>query len=631
MKLISLTLRTRLWAGFGLMVALVGVAAGVGWFNAGVASDKTGQMIDQHLAALSAANTCESATLAAREAEQTFLRKPTDELIARVQANMKRVTEGAGVIRQVSTDEERTKQADSAQALAGQYGKLFGEVAELNRRRGFNQDLGLQGDLRKAVHEVEKTVTSQNLPDLSVLMLMCRRHEKDYLLRADEKYLKDIEKRVSEFKEKMIQLKLPEDSQNLMSGLWVKYVAAMKTIVDLDKEIAGKVEEFGKVAEKLQQEAGAIAAAARTELDTTSAQVRQGLTQSGQVMLGVLLAGAFIAFIVAWLTSRSVTRPIHGLIANITEIQKTSDLTRRATIKSRDEIGMLGECFNGMVGTLHDLITEVKTGAEQIDGGAQQIAASSQTLAQGATEQAASLEQISASIEEISSQTKLSAENAELANKLAEESKKSADQGQREMTQMSQAVSEIKQSSDEISKIIKVIDDIAFQTNLLALNAAVEAARAGDAGKGFAVVAEEVRSLAQRSATAAKNTAAMIEESVKRSENGVQIAQRVGQALEQITTGANKVNALLSDIASASKEQASGIAQVNQGVGQLDQVTQQNSGNSEELASSAEEMSAQIAALNTLVAQFKVNSGPLSNSTPPASPTSHGSHLAHAA
>ena len=331
-----------------------------------------------------------------------------------------------------------------------------------------------------------------------------------------------------------------------------------------------------------------------------SAFIQNGLMWTIPLCIGAL--GAFV-----WMLRGFVGKPIAALIARISEIRTTNDLTKRVEVKAKDEVGRLGEAFNGLVTTLHDIIAEVNTGSGQIDSGAGQIAGASQSLAQGASEQASSLEQISASVEQMSGMTKQNAENARQANSLADESKRSADRGQEEMAKMSKAVNEIKQSSAEISKIIKVIDEIAFQTNLLALNAAVEAARAGEAGKGFAVVAEEVRNLAQRSAEAAKNTSAMIEESTKRADSGVEIATRVGQALEEIAQSTNKVSTLLSEIASASGEQATGISQINQGVSQLDQVTQQNAGNSEELASSAEEMSSQVASLRELVAQFKVN------------------------
>jgi methyl-accepting chemotaxis protein len=334
----------------------------------------------------------------------------------------------------------------------------------------------------------------------------------------------------------------------------------------------------------------------------------RGRLRAGWLMIAGTAVGSVTLLLgITAIIARSVTKPLNVLKTRFSDIARgEGDLTKRVTVTSKDELGEVAQSFNEFVEKIERVVSDVKSGAVQIDAGGAQIASASQNMAQGASEQASNLEEISASLEQISGQTQQAAENARQANALAQESKQTADRGQREMAEMNDAVNAIKQSSGEISKIIKVIDEIAFQTNLLALNAAVEAARAGEAGKGFAVVAEEVRNLAQRSAEAAKSTSAMIEESVRRSENGVQIAARVGQSLEQITASTNKVSALVQEIAAAAGEQATGIGQINQGVTQLDQVTQQNAGNSEELASSAEELSSQVASLNDLVEQFKV-------------------------
>jgi methyl-accepting chemotaxis protein len=254
-----------------------------------------------------------------------------------------------------------------------------------------------------------------------------------------------------------------------------------------------------------------------------------------------------------------------------------------------------------LVKTLAEIIRQLFNSSDQVASASHQISAASQSLAEGATEQAAGLEETSSSLEEMSSMTKQNADNAQLANTLAAEARTAAQSGAESMQRMSRAIDDIQQSSDKTAKIIKVIDEIAFQTNLLALNAAVEAARAGEAGKGFAVVAEEVRNLAMRSAEAAKNTATMIEESVKNAKNGVAISTEVSKALEGIVGGIAKTTDLVGEIAAASSEQAQGIDQVNTAVTQMDKVTQQNAANAEQSASASQELNAQANAMNAIV------------------------------
>jgi methyl-accepting chemotaxis protein len=304
--------------------------------------------------------------------------------------------------------------------------------------------------------------------------------------------------------------------------------------------------------------------------------------------------------------------------ARLAEQIAEGDLTVEAKLASdRDR---LGRAFSQMVAGLGDLMTQMQSAAEQIAAGSVQVADGSQTLSQGATESAASLEQISASMTEMASQTRLNAQNADQANSLSQGSKNAASRGSKLMEDLVAAMGEINRSGEDISKIIKVIDEIAFQTNLLALNAAVEAARAGQHGKGFAVVAEEVRNLAARSARAAKETAELIENSAEKTRAGNEIAGKTEAALKGIVAGATKVSDLVAEIAAASKEQSEGIGQVNTGLGQIDQVTQQTTANAEESAAAAEELSGQADQLRQMLSRFKVRrTGALQR--PAAAPT----------
>ena len=299
-----------------------------------------------------------------------------------------------------------------------------------------------------------------------------------------------------------------------------------------------------------------------------------------------------------------------NLIASIREqvlaVERIADADLTVEVVPRSDRDLMGKKLVQLIQRLNDVMSNITIASEQVANGARQISDSSMALSQGATEQASSIEELSASIEEISSQTRRNAENAEEADKLAAAVRSNAEQCTAQMAEMLRAMEEINVSSSNISKIIKVIDDIAFQTNMLALNAAVEAARAGQHGKGFAVVAEEVKNLAARSANAAKETTEMIEGSIEKTEAGTVIAKNTSEALNKIVSQIEKVAELVNNISVASKEQDTGISQINQGIMQVSQVVQTNSATSEESAAASEELSGQAEMLRDMVNRFKL-------------------------
>lgn len=292
--------------------------------------------------------------------------------------------------------------------------------------------------------------------------------------------------------------------------------------------------------------------------------------------------------------------------ADIAEEVSNGNLTVQVTPKSTDDL--LGNSLKKLVDdNLHAMIN-INDAASQVTVGASQVADASQSLAQGSTEQASAIQQITASIDEIADKTRQNAEQANSAAELVVQAISDVKMGNKQMQDMMEAMKDINKSSESISKIIKVIDDIAFQTNILALNAAVEAARAGEAGKGFAVVAEEVRSLAAKSAAAAAETAELIEDSIVKVGAGSKIADDTAKALDIITNVVEKSEVIINGIAESSNYQTTAVVQIEQAISQVSQVVQTNSATSEQCAAASEELSNQATRMRDLLSIYNTGS-----------------------
>lgn len=415
----------------------------------------------------------------------------------------------------------------------------------------------------------------------------------------------------------------PEEKAGLneLKDVFQKYMASRPKWFELYS--AGKTEEAAEWRAKNTNLFGAATVKGlkaqiemqKAAVDKAVADIVTNNDRSRAILFMVVAVALIASATLGFILSRSITVPVKDALM-LAEAVSNGDLTREVRAHSNDEVGQLMQALKKMNQSLMQIVSQVRSGADAITTASGEIAHGNHDLSSRTEQQASSLEETAATMEELTSTVKQNADNAHDASAMAESASDIAVKGGAVVEQVIDTMQSITESSRRIVDIIGVIDGIAFQTNILALNAAVEAARAGEQGRGFAVVASEVRTLAQRSAAAAKEIKSLIGDSVEKVEAGSKLVNQAGETMDEVVSSVKRVCDIIEGITAASNEQRTGIEQVNQAIAQMDQVTQQNAALVEQASAAADAMQQQSTSLAQLVAVFKLEENRVSSMVP---------------
>ncbi|MBC15599.1 MAG: hypothetical protein CL942_00965 [Desulfovibrio sp.] len=606
----NLPMSAKLGLGFGFVVVVFVIALGSYAVTLSSTQNAYGRLVNNTAAIRATAKNIDIHMLESRRSEKDFILRGDMKYPERVDKLVESIREESqqlAALEKMAGNEEGVKNAGEIAQYIGQYHTAFGNVVAMWQRRGLTHEEGLQGSFRESVgdlevmlEDIDKAVQNDTSSTAIAEMLMLRRHEKDYLLRQDQKYIQRVDDQIEVLLAAMERLPISTGELDQLRQYVDRYKKAFHALVDEDAKIAQGVASLREAVHKVEPIVEQVVKRANERMDVVEAEVLEAAAVDNIRSMSIAGFAVLVAIVLTVVITRLVTGPLNQGVRMASEVAE-GELTTRMEMDRSDEIGRIIQALARMSQRLREVIGTIQEATASVASGSEEVSASSENLSQSVSEQAAVVEEVSSSLTQFASNIKQTNEAASITEKIAANNAADAEKGGEIITNAVEAM-------HDIAERITVIEEIARQTNLLALNAAIEAARAGEAGKGFAVVASEVRKLAERSGVAAGEIGGL-------SSRCVEVAEEAGELFQRMIPEIRKTAEMVQEISSANVEQNGGLSNLTDAMGQLDQSVQSNASAVEELAATAENLAQQAASVQEAMGFFRVDEEDFSGSS----------------